>query len=134
MSDQNIIEECMYFISAESETEQNNIGRNCMQITFDLLIDPEEYAEGTGSPDPRDPFSEQEVSVLRCDADKAEITVTDVYWFKDGDEVNRKFNQQDIQAAQAMLNAMRLLDSVFVAYLQRVIDYRCDEIMKGEWL
>ena len=104
---------------------------------FDIEIDPEMVIGHTGSPSKHDPFEEEEIEYLACEAEKADFTVTDIYWFEGGDEVaaagkDLKYNGHKL-AAKKVLDGLLVLDSEFKAYVQGLIDARCDKIMAGKF-
>ena len=108
-----------------------------MSIVFDIEIDPEMVVGHTGSPSKHDPFEEGEIEYLACEAEKADLTVTDVYWFEGGDEVaeagkDLNYNGHKL-AAKKVLEGLLVLDDEFRAYVQGLIDARCDKIAAGKF-
>ena len=81
MVDKHLIEEAYYLVAVGPETVKD-LGYKSMGITFDIEIDPEMMVGHTGSPSKHDPFEEGEIEYLACEAEKADFTVTDIYWFE----------------------------------------------------
>lgn len=136
MVDKHLIEEAYYLTAVGPETVKE-LGYKSMGIMFDIEIDPEMAIGHTGSPSRHDPFEEGEIEYLACEAEKADFTVTDIYWFKGGDEVaaagkDLKYNGHKL-AAKKVLDGLLVLDSEFRAYVQGLIDARCDKIMAGKF-
>ena len=136
MVDKHLIEEAYYLVAVGPETVKE-LGHKSMWIVFDIEIDPEMMVGHTGSPSKHDPFEEGEIEYLACEADKADLTVTDIYWFEGGDEVTAagndlKYNGHKL-AAKKVLDGLLVLDSEFKVYVQGLIDARCDKIMAGKF-
>ena len=136
MVDKHLIEEAYYLVAVGLETVKE-LGHRSMGIMFDIEIDPEMVVGHTGSPSKHDPFEEGEIEYLACEADKADFTVTDIYWFEGGDEAaaagkDLNYNGHKL-AAKKVLDGLVVLDSEFKAYVQGLIDARCDKIMAGKF-
>ena len=136
MVDKHLIEEAYYLVAVGPETVKE-LGYKSMGIVFDIEIDPEMVIGHTGSPSKHDPFEEEEVEYLACEAEKADFTVTDIYWFEGGDEVAAAGKDLDYNghklAAKKVLDELLVLDAEFRAYVQGLIDARCDKIMAGKF-
>ena len=136
MVDKHLIEEAYYLVAVGPETVKE-LGHRSMGIMFDIEIDPEMAVGHTGSPSRHDPFEEEEIEYLACEADKADFTVTDIYWFEGGVAVaaaGMDLNPNGHKlAAKKVLDGLLELDSEFRAYVQGLIDARCDKIMAGKF-
>ena len=136
MVDKHLIEEAYYLVAVGPETVKE-LGHKSMGIVFDIEIDPEMVVGHTGSPSKHDPFEEGEIEYLACEADKADFTVTDIYWFEGGDEVAAAGKDLDYNghklAAKKVLDGLLVLDDEFKAYVQGLIDARCDKIAAGKF-
>lgn len=135
MVDKRLIEEAYYLVAVGPETVKE-LGYRSMGIVFNIEIDPEMVIGHTGSPSKHDPSEEEEVEYLAYEAEKADLTVTDVYRFEGGDEVaawkDLSYNGHKL-AAKKVLDGLLVLDSEFKAYVQGLIDARCEKIMAGKF-
>ena len=118
MVDKRLIEEAYYLVAVGPETVKE-LGHKSMGITFDIEIDPEMMVGHTGSPSRHDPFEEGEIEYLACEADKADFTVTDIYWFEGGDEVAAAGKDLDYNghklAAKKVLEGLLVLDANIIS-------------------